>query len=75
MSARKCPIRRQTGISSCRPQGRVYQKSPVLNGTTLREGYTAFAKTFDNFLKANEHIDKLITGMAPTGAHPQPDAA
>jgi len=34
-----------------------------------------FEKVFDRLLKANDHIDKLIPGMMPERANPQPDAA
>ena len=34
----------------------------------LRKPMLAFEKVFDKLLKANEHIDKLITGMVPQGA-------
>jgi hypothetical protein len=36
----------------------------------LRKPMLAFEKVFDKLLKANEHIDKLITGMVPAGANP-----
>ena len=36
----------------------------------LRKPMLAFEKVFDKLLKANEHIDALITGMVPTGARP-----
>ena len=42
----------------------------------LRKSMLVFEKGFDKLLKANEHIDALITGMVPTGARPtQPDVA
>ena len=34
----------------------------------LRKSMLVFEGFFDKLLKANEHIDKLITGMVPTGA-------
>ena len=34
----------------------------------LRKSMLAFEKVFDRLLKANEHIDKLITGMVPGSA-------
>ena len=34
----------------------------------LRKPMLIFEGFFDRLLKANEHIDKLITGMVPTGA-------
>jgi len=34
----------------------------------LRKPMMQFEKVFDKLLKANEHIDALITGMVPQGA-------
>jgi len=34
----------------------------------LRKPMLNFEKVFDRLLKANEHIDALITGMVPQGA-------
>jgi len=34
-------------------------------GLDMRKPMLAFEKTFDRLLKADEHIDKLILGMAP----------
>jgi len=34
----------------------------------LRKTMLSFEKVFDKLLKADEHIDKLITGMVPQDA-------
>ena len=41
----------------------------------LRKQLLVFEGVFDKLLKGNELIDKLILGMAPERANPQPEAA